>query len=317
VQQHPFQYDVGGNNHDPRANAFALRLAKGLGDRNRDPAFRGQEQASYIRQCWRRLDRSFITGRLHHHGGITYFLIALAAIILLIWMSRRGEEKPRALAMQIAKNSWYSAVIRQRESMVRNYFKVNLRPQHFIFGLAVCTLVLMVVYGFLLITTGGRVSPGGSLRSREASKVEQILMVAPPKLPPCPTAGASTLQPSPATGHHKVTLSWNASSPSTDPEKKAVGYCLYRSTTQSAAKQKPTCPDCEQINNIPIVGTGCVDDLVKDGANYYYVVTAINTGGRISPASNETPAQIPTTKEANGLVAVGSYPLCRATTGTQ
>ena len=201
--------------------------------------------------------------------------------------------------------------------MVRNHFKVNLQLQHFIFGLAVCALLSMVVYGVRLIATAGRVRPVATLRSREASKVEKILMVAAPKLPPCPTAGAPTLQPSPATGHHKVTLSWNASSPSTDPEKKAVGYCLYRSTTQNAAKQKPTCPDCEQINNIPIVGTGCVDDLVKDGASYYYVVTAINAGGRTSPASNETPAQIPTTKEANGLVTVSSYPLCRATTGTQ
>ncbi|MGA7768413.1 MAG: exosortase/archaeosortase family protein [Candidatus Sulfotelmatobacter sp.] len=46
-----------------------------------------------------RVDRSFLAGRLHHQGGIIYFLIALAAIILLIWAARRGEEKPRALAM--------------------------------------------------------------------------------------------------------------------------------------------------------------------------------------------------------------------------
>ena len=45
-----------------------------------------------------RVDWSFIAGRLHHQGGIIYFLIALAAIVLLIWMARRGEEKPRALA---------------------------------------------------------------------------------------------------------------------------------------------------------------------------------------------------------------------------
>jgi hypothetical protein len=46
-----------------------------------------------------RVDRSFITGRLHHQGGIIYFLIALAAIVLLIWVARRGDEKPRPLAM--------------------------------------------------------------------------------------------------------------------------------------------------------------------------------------------------------------------------
>lgn len=39
-----------------------------------------------------RVDRSFLTGRLHHQGGIIYFLIALAVIFLLIWLARRSEE---------------------------------------------------------------------------------------------------------------------------------------------------------------------------------------------------------------------------------
>jgi len=46
-----------------------------------------------------RVDRSFIDGRLHHQGGIIYFLIALAAIILLIWAFRRSEQKSYALRM--------------------------------------------------------------------------------------------------------------------------------------------------------------------------------------------------------------------------
>jgi exosortase len=45
-----------------------------------------------------RVDRSFITGRLHHQGGIIYFLIALAAIILLIWIARLTEKKSRSFA---------------------------------------------------------------------------------------------------------------------------------------------------------------------------------------------------------------------------
>jgi exosortase len=45
-----------------------------------------------------RVDRSFITGRLHHEGGIIYFLIALAAIILLIWIARLTERKSRSSA---------------------------------------------------------------------------------------------------------------------------------------------------------------------------------------------------------------------------
>jgi exosortase len=40
-----------------------------------------------------RVDASFLTGRLHHQGGIIYFLIALAAIFLLLWIARRGDEK--------------------------------------------------------------------------------------------------------------------------------------------------------------------------------------------------------------------------------
>lgn len=46
-----------------------------------------------------RVDRSFITGRLHHQGGIIYFLIALALIILLIWIAHHGEKKSGSLHM--------------------------------------------------------------------------------------------------------------------------------------------------------------------------------------------------------------------------
>lgn len=115
------------------------------------------------------------------------------------------------------------------------------------------------------------------------------------------------------TGHHQVTLRWNASIPSANPDSTAVGYCLYRSKKRKAAKQNPTCSDCEQINSIPIAGTGCVDDLVEDGAAYYYVATAINANERISSSSNETTARIPLNKPASSSGPVGSYPRCRAT----
>jgi exosortase len=45
-----------------------------------------------------RVDRSFITGRLHHQGGVIYFLIALAAIIFLIWIAHLTERKSRLFA---------------------------------------------------------------------------------------------------------------------------------------------------------------------------------------------------------------------------
>jgi exosortase len=39
-----------------------------------------------------RVDRSFLTGRLHHDGGIVFFMFALAAIAMLLWFLRRNEE---------------------------------------------------------------------------------------------------------------------------------------------------------------------------------------------------------------------------------
>ena len=41
-----------------------------------------------------RVDPAYLTGNLHRHGGIVFFLIALAAIFLLLWLVRRGEECP-------------------------------------------------------------------------------------------------------------------------------------------------------------------------------------------------------------------------------
>jgi hypothetical protein len=120
------------------------------------------------------------------------------------------------------------------------------------------------------------------------------------------------LQPgAPLTGHHRVILTWNASAPSVHPEDNTIGYCLYRSKNEDVSKKTPTCSDCEQINPVPVAGTGCVDDLVQDGVLYYYVVTAINAKGKSSSSSNETPAPIPANKPSVASGAAGSYPLCR------
>lgn len=40
-----------------------------------------------------RVDHSFISGSLHHEGGVIYFAIALAVVILLIWIARRAETR--------------------------------------------------------------------------------------------------------------------------------------------------------------------------------------------------------------------------------
>lgn len=113
------------------------------------------------------------------------------------------------------------------------------------------------------------------------------------------------------TGHHRVILTWNASVPSARPEDNAAGYCLYRSKKKGVAKQNATCSDCEQINSAPIVGTGCVDDLVQDRTLYFYVATAINAKGIASSSSNEIPVSIPENKQNVGPTPVKPYPLCR------
>jgi len=41
-----------------------------------------------------RVDRGYLTGRLHHHGGIVFFLSALAVIFALAWILRNGESGP-------------------------------------------------------------------------------------------------------------------------------------------------------------------------------------------------------------------------------
>ncbi len=40
-----------------------------------------------------RVDASFLTGRFHHQGGIIFFAISLAMILLLLWILERGERR--------------------------------------------------------------------------------------------------------------------------------------------------------------------------------------------------------------------------------
>ena len=40
-----------------------------------------------------RIDPGFLHGNLHHNGGILFFLLALFAVLLLMWLLNRGENK--------------------------------------------------------------------------------------------------------------------------------------------------------------------------------------------------------------------------------
>jgi hypothetical protein len=135
-----------------------------------------------------------------------------------------------------------------------------------------------------------------------------------PPPPECPKAGVASLQPgAPGTGDHKVTLTWNASAPSNNPESAAVGYCLYRSRVQyrKELKQDPRCTHCEQINKVPVATTGCVDDVVADNTKYYYVVTAIDANSIPSAPSNDVFVPIPSAHSVKPSQPA-TLPLCRA-----
>lgn len=173
--------------------------------------------------------------------------------------------------------------------------------------MSVGTLFVAIIALRFLVPPSGEVLPS----ERAVSSARPSPTSSSPILPPCPPAGLEMLQPSSQTGHHKVILTWDASVPAPGPDGKAVGYCLYRSQTQNAAKQNPTCSACEQVNPTPVVGTGCVDDLVLDNATYYYVVTAISTNRIISASSNETMAPIPPGTQSVKPASASSHPFCR------
>jgi hypothetical protein len=129
--------------------------------------------------------------------------------------------------------------------------------------------------------------------------------------PACPPAGIVPLQPGASgTGDHRVTLTWNASAPSRDTDSAPFGYCLYRSKVKHQAKKNPVCKNCEQVNRVPIQSTGCVDDVVTNNMQYYYVVTAIDRKGMLSAASNEIPVPIPSARSVKPAQP-SPLPLCR------
>ena len=50
-----------------------------------------------------RVDPGFLTGRLHHQGGIVFFMISLAVLVLLLWILRRAEERRAPLELNPLK----------------------------------------------------------------------------------------------------------------------------------------------------------------------------------------------------------------------
>jgi exosortase/archaeosortase family protein len=49
-----------------------------------------------------RVDIGFLTGKMHHQGGILFFLIALACILALVWILSREESSSSNSNLKIA-----------------------------------------------------------------------------------------------------------------------------------------------------------------------------------------------------------------------
>jgi hypothetical protein len=129
----------------------------------------------------------------------------------------------------------------------------------------------------------------------------------PPKTEECATAGFLPMEASrPATAHHTVILSWNAGASSLHAP---AGYCLYKSETEIDIKN-PKCSGCEPVNSVPLSTTSCVDDIVKDGVTYYYVVRAVDSTGSTSAWSNLASAPVPASDQVKPS-STAPPPLCR------
>ena len=148
-----------------------------------------------------------------------------------------------------------------------------------------------------------------------AAPVSQKVVAAESKqtLPHCPDAPYPMLQAKdPATGHHRVFLKWHASTSASGTDSRELGYCLYRTQKPGRAKDCPKkYPKCEQVNVVPVSGTRCVDELVKDSTTYYYVAIAITSADK-STTSEEAIAEVPAAGKRNPPPPVAdSYPACR------
>ncbi len=79
---------------------------------------------------------------------------------------------------------------------------------------------------------------------------------------------------------HSVSLSWNASTST------VAGYKVYRGSQTGGPYVA--------VNSATEAGTSFVDNAVTAGQTYYYVVTAVDSGGTESVYSNQVQAVIPT-----------------------
>jgi fibronectin type 3 domain-containing protein len=78
---------------------------------------------------------------------------------------------------------------------------------------------------------------------------------------------------------HSVTLSWTASTSTVS------GYNIYRSTVSGSGFTK--------VNSSLVASSSFSDTTVQSGTTYFYVATAVDSGGDESANSNQASAAIP------------------------
>jgi len=93
------------------------------------------------------------------------------------------------------------------------------------------------------------------------------------------TTGSPTPTPTPTPTAHQVALTWKASS------SQVIGYRVYRSETSGGSYNA--------LNGTAITALNYSDSTVSSGNTYYYVVTAVDSGGAESVYSNQASAVIP------------------------
>lgn len=120
--------------------------------------------------------------------------------------------------------------------------------------------------------------PTGSGSWSSSISVAASSIASPVTLPVSGAASASTVA-APSAASHSVALDWNASSSA------VAGYHVYRGFSAGGPYNR--------LNGSLVTALGYSDSTVAGGAQYFYVVTAVESDGAESAFSNEVSADIP------------------------
>ena len=231
-----------------------------------------------------RVDPGYLTGRLHHQGGIIFFGAALIIVFGLIWVLKRSEKLAIRIAVIVLAFMVSQGTVASAQAGLKSDANLQVASAS---------------------QNSGTIQAAGQSSAKTPTSVPSTILV-------CPTDGLKTpMIPSTSTGNHTVILSWNASKTVVDPKKNAAGYCVFRREKPGIKSPISACDDCRIVTENAISGTGCVDDRVKDNTIYsyvvaYYVKPVSAQKGMLSGPSNEAKAD--TSKSQP--VSSSKYPPC-------